>query len=326
MLVICRNRAARCAFLVCLLLLSNFIFCQSNNQLHQIKPKWKLGDQKKAHTESFTKIFIKDSLFNNTEATANYSIKVIDTVKYFTLLYSNEPNSIDIEIKSSIPKADSVVNFITDIIKKIEKETNSFKYELLVDKNTGQALKVKNSDKFLKKIEQVASAMIDELGEKMQKSSTQIDSIKQKVVTYFKLAEPKILGTMINQFNYIMQSYSYKFPYNSAITQNAMIHDVNALGEFGDVEVPAVQTISSKKNNNSLTIQINADYDKEFLLELMKKKHKNLSDLTASDIFLSEKEEATFTTTNSWIISHKSNVVFEMKGVKVINQTIVSFQ
>ena len=295
-------------------------------KLHQIKPKWKLGDQKIVHTESGTKIFIKDSLFNNTEATANYSIKVIDTVKNYTLLYSNEPNSIDIETKSSIPKIDSVVNFFSDIIKKIEKETNSFKYELLVDKNTGQALKVKNSDMFLKMIEQLTFTMIDELGEKMKKSNIQTDSIKQKVIAYFKLVEPKILETMTNQFNYLMQPYSYEFPYNSTISQTAMVHDVNALGEFGGVEMPATLTISSKKKDNILTIQTDTDYDKDFLLEQIKKKYKNMSNLATSDIFLSEKEEATFTTTNGWIVSHKSNIVFKTKEVKVINETIVSFQ
>jgi len=295
-------------------------------KLHQIKPKWKLGDQKMVHTESSTKIFLKDSLFNNTEAVSNYSIKVIDTVKNYTLLYSNEPNSIDIETKSSIAKLDSVVNFFTDIVRKIEKETNSFKYELLVDKKTGLALKVKNGDKFLKIVEQATFTMIDEFGEKMKKSNIQIDSMKQKVIAHFQLAEPKILETMINQFNYIMQPYSYKFPYNSTISQKSMVHDVNALGEFGDVEVPAILTISSKKHDNILTIQTDTDYDKDFLLEQIKKKYKSMGNLTTSDIFLSEKEEATFTTTNGWIVSQKSNVVFKTKEVKVINETIVSFQ
>jgi hypothetical protein len=221
---------------------------------------------------------------------------------------------------------DSVVNFFTEMIKKIEKETSVFKYELLVDKNTGQAFKVKNGDKYLKMIEQVTSTMIDELGEKKGKTNTQIDSMKQKVIAYFKLAEPKILETAINEFNYIMQPYSYTFPYNSTVSHKAMLHDVNAMGEFGDIEMPAVLTISSKKHDNSLTIQTDTDYDKDFLLEQIKKRHKNMSDLTTSDIFMSEKVETIFTTTNSWMVSHKSNVVFKMKEVKVINETIVSFQ
>ena len=313
-------------FVVCLLLLSNFIFSQSNAQLHQIKPKWKLGDQKIVHTESISKTFIKDSLLNNTKVTANYSIKVIDTVKNYTLSYSNEPNTVDIETKSSSAKLDSVVTFLTEITKKIQEETKAFTYELLVDKNTGQAIEVKNGDKYLKMIEQVASTMIDELGKKKEKTNAQIDSMKQKVIAYFKLAEPKILETTINEFDYIMQPYSYTFPYNSTVSQKAMIHDVNAMGEFGDIEMPAVITVSSRQHDNSLTIQADTDYDKDFLLEQIKKKYKNMSDVTTSDIFLSEKVETVFTTTNSWMVSHSSNVVFKMKGVKVINETIMSFQ
>lgn len=314
------------AFLVYLLSVSNFIFCQSNTQLHQIRPKWKLGDQKRVHTESVSKIFVKDSLFNNTEASANYNIKVIDTVKNYTLLYSGEPNSLDIETKSSNPKVDSVVNFLTEITKKIERETNSFRYKILVDKKTGLAFEVKNGDEYLKAIEQLASSMIDEIGEKKGKTKAQIDSMKEKVVAFCKLAEPKMLQTTINQFNYIMQPYSYTFPYNSSLSQKAMVHDVNALGEFGNIEMPAVITISSKQSDNTLVIKTNTDYDKDFLLEQMKKKRKNMEDIKASDIFLSEKVETVFATKNGWIVSHQSNIVFELKEVKVINQTVTKFQ
>jgi hypothetical protein len=326
-LLFCRSLfALKPAFLACLLLVTSFIFSQSNTQLHHIKPKWKLGDQKRVHTESVSKIFIKDSLLTNTEATANYNIKVIDTVKSYTLLYSHESNSVDIQTKSSVSGLDSGLNFFTRIIKKIEKETNAFKYELLVDKNTGQAFKVKNEDEYLKMIQQAAATMIDEMGENKGKTSAQIDSMKQKVIAYFKLAEPKILATAINEFNYMMQPYSYTFPYNSTVSQKAMVHDVNALGEFGGIEMPAVITISSNQHGGSLTIETGTDYDKDFLLEQIKKKYKNMNELTTSDIFLSEVVETVFTTSNSWVVSHKSNVVFKIKEVKVINETTVSFQ
>jgi hypothetical protein len=318
--------SARGIVLGCLLLLGHFTFSQSNVKLHQVKLKWKLGDQKIVHTKSSTKVFIKDSLYNNTEAVGNYRIKVIDTVKYYTLLYASEPNAIDIETKSAVTKVDSVVTSFANIIKKIEKETQSFQYKLLVDKKTGLAVKVKNSEEFLKTVEQITATMIAELGEKLQKSSMQIDSAKQKINAYFKLAEPKILETMINQFNYLMQPYSFEFPYNATISQKAMVHDVNAVGGFGGVEMPATLTISSKKSNSILTIQTDTDYDKDFLLTQIKKKYKNMSKLTTSDIFLSEKEEATFTATSGWIISHKSDVVFSTKEVKVVSGTIVSFR
>ena len=308
------------------LLFSNFIYCQSNKELHSIKPKWKLGDIKKVHTESFTKVYIKDSLFNNTEAKSNYTINVIDTNKNYTLSYSIEPNSLDVKTNSSISKLDSVVNILTNMIKNIEKETKSFQYEILVDKNTGQAFKVKNTDKLLKLVEKATAKMIDEFGDKLGKTSTQIDSIKQKVVSYFKLKEPKILETLINEFNYIMGAYSLTFSYNSSISQKAMVHDVNALGEFGDIEMPAIITTSSKKTDKSLTIQTDTDYDKDFLLKQIKKKYKNMNELTTSDIFLSEKAEATFTITKNWIVSQKSTVIFKTKEVKVINETQISFQ
>lgn len=291
-----------------------------------MKPKWKLGDVKKVHTESFTKVFIKDSLFNHTAVTGNYSIKVIDTVKNYTLLYASEPSSSKIATNSSIAGVDSVLNMINTIIQKIETETQYFQYEILVSKNTGQAIKVKNSDQLLKFVEKNTFKMIDEFGDKLGKTNIQIDSVKRKILGYYKLKEPKILETIINQFNYTMGAYSLSFPYNSSISQKAMIRSVNAMGEFGDIEMPAVIIASSKKDANGLTIQTDMDYDKDFLLEQMKKKYKNMNSLSASDIFLSEKTEAFFATVSNWIVSHKASVIFKTKEVKVINETNVSFQ
>lgn len=311
-----------CSFL----LFCNLIFSQSNAQLQQVKPKWKLGDQKRVHTKTSSKVYLKDSLFNNTEVIASYNMKVVDTIKNFTLLYYQDSDSLNVETNFSDSKFDSVANFLTEIIKKIEKDTKEFKYELLVNKSTGQAFKVKNSDKYLKFIEQVTFNLIEELGRKKEKTTIQIDSMKQKVFAYFKMAEPKILETAINEFNYIMQPYSYSYPYNSTISYKAMIHDVNAMGTFGGIEMPAVLTISSKQIGNTLTIKTDTDYDKDFLLEQIKKKYKNLNTLVTSDIYLSEKVETIFKTTNNWLVSHKSDVAFEMKEVRVVNKTVVSIQ
>jgi hypothetical protein len=105
-----------------------------------------------------------------------------------------------------------------------------------------------------------------------------------------------------------------------------MVNDVNAMGEFGDIEMPAIITTSSKKNDDKLIVQTDTDYDKDFLLEQIKKKYKNMNDLTTADIFLSEKTETLFTTTTNWIVSQKSDVVFKTKEIKVINATSVKFQ
>lgn len=315
------------SFLVIIIsLFFNFAFCQSNKQLHSIEPKWKLGDIKKVQTESFTKVYIKDSLFNNTEAKANYLIKVIDTTKNYTILYSSLPNSLDIKSNSSIAKVDSVIEFFSTIAKRIENETKAFEYEILVDKNTGQALKIKNTDKLIKLIESISSSTIEEFGVKFGKTNSQIDSAKQKLVSVFKLKGPKIIETILNEYNYIMTAYSLEFPYNSSVSQKAMVHDVNAMGDFGDIEMPAIITTSSKKQNNSLTVHTDTDYDKDFLLTQIKKKYKNMKDLTTSDIFLSEKTTTLFTTVSNWIVYQKSNVIFKTKEVKVINETQVNFQ
>jgi hypothetical protein len=150
--------------------------------------------------------------------------------------------------------------------------------------------------------------------------------MKQKLVSNFKKNEPKILETIINEYNYVMGASSLTFPYNSSVSQNVMVYNLNAMSDFGDIEMPAVITTSSKKNDDNLIDNTDIDYDKEFLLEQIKKKYKNMNDITTDDIFLSEKTETSFTTTTKWIISQKSDVVFETKEVKVINATSVTFQ
>ena len=315
----------RAALLANLLVFSTSVFAQSTARLHKMTPKWRLGDEKSVHTESHSQIFYKDSLLNNTVAAANYHLKVIDTVKNYTLLYFHEPNSFDIQSSSSNQVLDSAANFVTAITRRIEKEVSSCKYQLVVDKKSGLAVEVKNPDEYLAVIEKAASSLVGELGQKFGKTEAQVDSFKRMVVAFFKMAEPKVLQTTINEYNYIMQAYSFSFPYNSSISQKAMVHDFNALSEFGNVEMPAVITVSSKLAGNSLVVKTDTDYDKEFLLEQMKKKHKDMAEMKPSDIFLSEKEETVFATKNSWIVSQQSDVLFEMKEVKIVNQTLIKF-
>jgi len=308
------------------MLLCFFAFSQSDAGLQQVQPKWKLGDQRKVHTRAFSKVYIKDSLFNSTETSSVYNIKVVDTSRNYTLLYYKEPQSQLFQISSTNAKVDSAANVLSEIVKQIEKQTSEFKYELLIDKNTGQAIKVKNSEAYLRMIEQVTSTMIDEAGKKKGKTEAQIDSMKRKTVAYFKLSEPKILETTINEFNYVVQPYSYSFRLNATITREAMIRDVNALGDFGDVEMPALLTISSKKDKGRLIVQTDTDYDKDFLLKQIKKKRNNLTEVAATDLFLTDKVETGFAIESGWIVSHKSSLVFKMKDVRVVNETVVSFE
>lgn len=316
----------RSILLVSLSIVSNTVYAQSDATLHKIILRWKLGDKKTINNKTSTKIFIRDSLMSETTFTSNYYIKVIDTINNFTVLYNGESNSVNVVSKTSFPKNDSSITIIKDIIKRLEQETKTFKYELIVDKSTGLAKKVKNSELFLKTVEKVTTKLIIDLSEKINNPQINIDSIKQKIITYYKEAEPKILETILNEYNYIMQPYSYEFPYNASISQKTMVHSVNALGELSDIEVPAVITISSKKNNHLITVETNTDYDKNFFLEQIKLKYKNLKHLTTADIFLVEKTTATFEIKNGWIVSHQSNVIFKTKEVKVVNETNVSFQ
>lgn len=312
--------------LILVLSFSNIVLGQSNKGLYQISPKWKLGDIKRVHTESISKIFIKDSLLNNTRASAEYGIKVIDTIKNYTLLYFNELSPIKIESTSSIPAMDSAINILKEITKVIEQESASFKYKILVSKKTGLAFEIKNGDELLKNTDSALSILINELGSKRGKTKTQIDTMQQRATSLSKMNHSKILQTVINQINYIMQPYSYRFSYNSTISQKAMISDVNVLSEFGNIEMPATLTISSKETeNNTLTVLTDTDYDKAFVLEQIKKKRKSLGDVKPSDIFLSEKVETVFALGNNWIIKHTSNVNFELKDVKVMNQSMISF-
>lgn len=316
------------AVYILLLFISVDSFCQPDKKLHEIHPRWKKGEQRKVVTETSTKIFLKDSLFNTTSATATYNILVVDTIKNFTIRYSSDNDVMDMNISNSSTHAavDSAVNFIMDIVQKISEKTRGFTYELLVDKKDGQAFKVKNSSAFLKEIQQATTSLLNDVAGKKGIPANKIDSVQQKIVAYFKTAEPKILETIINEYNYIMAPYGYSFPYDDSITQQAMVHDVNALSEFGDIEIPAVITISSKKGTNSLTIYSDTDYDKEYLLEQIKKKHENMRDVTPAEIFMSEKVVTVFSTINNWIVSHTSDVVFTMKDITVINKSMVTFK
>ena len=298
----------------------------SQNDLISISPLWKLNEVRKVHSEATMKVYINDTLSSDTKAVNSYTIKVIDTTKNYLLSYSQKAGDLDLSLSFNNTKADSVAQKLTKIIKMIEVRLTNFQYQIVLDKQSGQAIEIKNRQELNDSLTIIIKSIVYELGTKKGKSQEQMDSMATKILRNFKAKEASMIETTLNQVNVIFQAYSYSFPLKGSYSQELMIHDVNAGGYFGASEFPATMVIQSVKNsNNTLKVNTNLLYDKKFLLEQIKKKSTAMNDLKEEDLSISEKNDILFDLKNTWIISHKSNVEFLTPKVKVYNETTMTF-
>lgn len=291
------------------------------DEFFQVTPDWKIGDSRTVHVEEKTTTFIEDTVFSYMNMVSDYSIEVVDVKDHYTLLYSQ--SSDDFNVKSS---SDSLDNFIVKITKLVEKKLDGFEYKIVVNKETGLAFDVMNSDELMSKMKVAIHEVVEEIGKQKGKTETEIKEAQVGLEGYITPMAPQMIETVINGVNYLFQAYSYTFPLDDVVVQDITTYDVNAMGAFGTTEFPATQTLESISSEDRLVIKTSLDYDKEFLLEQMKKKSNSTKDLTVDDLYISEKENVIIDLNSTWIEKHVSDVEFRLPNVKVINHGTIEFR
>jgi hypothetical protein len=304
-----------------LLIFSNFSHSQDVD-LYTATPDWEIGDVKYVHTDDRTTTYLSDTVFTDIQIEANYKIEIVDATDYFTILYTQEPG--DLKVETSIEVLD---NFIASMMKKAERELEGFDYKVQVEKETGEAIELVNSDEMLEIVKKILIELIDETGEEKNATKAKIKEMKTAMLENLESMTAPMIETILNGVTYLFQAYTYSFPLDETYSEAVDVYDINAMGIFGDTEFPSTRILESKTEGDDLTIQTSLIYDKTFLLEQMKKKSPHMTELTEDDLSISEKETVVINTgDNNWIKSHVSDVEFRMPQVYVVGKTVITYK
>ncbi|MFT6246702.1 MAG: hypothetical protein ACJAXI_003485, partial [Crocinitomicaceae bacterium] len=183
-----------------LLIFSNFSHSQDVD-LYTATPDWEIGDVKYVHTDDRTTTYLSDTVFTDIQIEANYKIEIVDATDYFTILYTQEPG--DLKVETSIEVLD---NFIASMMKKAERELEGFDYKVQVEKETGEAIELVNSDEMLEIVKKILIELIDETGEEKNATKAKIKEMKTAMLENLESMTAPMIETILNGVTYLFQA------------------------------------------------------------------------------------------------------------------------
>jgi len=310
----------RKALLFTLLFSSLSLFSQTLD-FYSMPPLWKLGDKKTVSTKSYSQISLNDSIISQTSLNGSYEITVIDTVDAFTLRYKQNDNNITSPKTENVTLEESVMLGITE---DLLHAFNNLSYDVLVEKTTGLAYEIKNTEALLETITQSSTRIITDNLKSTPMSSYEIDSVKKVLTNHYANLLPEMEVSILNSINYLLQSYSYNFPFDNVAEQAVSTYELNQLGDFKGVEFPAIMSIGAKQEEeNTTSIKIEMDYDIPYFIEQLKKTRSS-TEIRPEEITLINKSKIDFNSTTTWIKEHQTFMKFTIKDVVSIEKTIIT--
>lgn len=303
------------------------LFCHSVTaqevELYQMIPSWKSGETKIVTTNSKITTYIADTVFLEVSQNNTYKITVTELKNSYEFNYSQLSEGLGVDY---ITSNDLNPEILSEFVRLIEKKVSQYDYVILMDKETVQATGIKNERAFFEFVKKSVKEILIELTGHKSKDKAEEKQFEQNINNYFTTFAPQMKQTILNSVNYLFQAYSYGFPLNDVVSYETMVHDINAMGYFGTTEFPAIYTIDAREEGEDMRLKINTSYDKEFLLKEFKNKSVGMRNLTINDLLIQENEEIVFDGETSWIKEHKSYVLFEVPGVKVVENSVITFE
>jgi len=285
---------------------------QNESETVQMVIDWQIGDKRLVETKTSSKFKVNDSLITSFDVSGSYIIEVLDTTDGYLLSYKQGETDFSMLLEGIPGLADSSSNMIKQIFTSIIEHMSGAELLVFVDRNSGLATDIRNREEVLKSVKDACFVTIQEIGKSKKNSEEVIEELNSKIDGMVAGMSHKIILTVINEVNLILQMYAVEFVVNSTITHDVLVYDVNALGPYADAEIPAQLNVQSRENND-FTMHITAEtfYDQEALNKILREENPDI-DENADLINIEEKEVYKFDLETGWIINYSQYMRFEM--------------
>lgn len=292
----------------------SFIFSQeelNDEDLHQIPTKWKLGEERLVSIVEISYIYFDDTLFSESKTSEDYLLRVIDTTNRTTLLLHHKNKFKEEEIEHT-DHNEMLKSFLTSV----EKRMTGLPYELLIDRSTGLAFEVKNTEVYEENLSKVTDEVIDDYKQYMSQEAD--TTFKENVMTYLKNSKSNVFDLVIGIANEILEPYSYVFPLNSSLTKKVVIDNISVVETASKQEVPAELFISSEENEETISVNTNLTYDKEAYLKLVKQYNAAFINVKSEDISIIERKSFEVNKNTNWLTTYSSEMLTQVPGAKIV--------
>ena len=171
----------------------------SQDNFVAISIEWQLGDKKKVTTVSSEIMLMNGVEILNTSSTGVYTIEVVDTVDFFTLVYQQKKTDIDFNLSLS---QDTSNREITEYIHQLIELTSDVSYTIRVDKDTGEPIEVLNEDEIIEQIKGITKKILPKL--ELDTTDSMFSSFNETVMDeVVGSVHSQIMQTILNSCNIV---------------------------------------------------------------------------------------------------------------------------
>lgn len=315
--------------LLILCILGAHSFAQSSlDEPQNVQVNWKVGTTKTITQTDSTIIQSNGSVFMATGSTASYRIKIVslkDTV--YEVLFKQTEMTDEISIESEVMDATPIEKMIQEIIQEIQKEMSELEYSFLVDKNTAFAYEVKNEQKLMDFIEETVLLVINKLVDQtnLELEDSKKKELQEQIKEYMEDEMPAAIQSMLNNFNYLFQAYSFPYILDQTYTQDVEVQSIDQV-QHGDKEQYAQLIVNSSLSKEVLKIDYKYIYDKEEAYQMYVVAEGKEDEISLEDFDMDERVISEFDMASSWIKTSNSAVYVKMGDITVNNKTSVTIK
>ena len=301
-------------WIVVFLLFSSFVFTQEEEPYFQLKTSWELCEVRNVSKVAIRKIFLDDVLAQESTASSDYKLTVVDTILRTTIQFEQAYTPLKSEQLNEIPSQE-LMQFM---VENIELRMQCLPYQLIIDRSSGMAFEITNTTIYDESIEGVISQSMEDFKPLMQQSPEGLTEFKDQLATYLKGSKKNILEMVINQLNELLEPYSYSYPLNGTIEKEVVIDRIGTEKEGVGKVVPATLKLDARKSQETLNVSTSLTYDKEAFLEYMKRSNPAFVNVKSGDLNVKEKKEFSANMETKWVEKYTSEMLTEIPGIRII--------
>jgi hypothetical protein len=254
--------------------------------------------------------FSNDTLMVASGLTSNYKIKVValqDTV--YEIMFKQVTLKGGINTSSEVEGLEQKMGIMSELLSGLEDKMKEFEYSLLVDKNTGQAFKIKNEKEYAAFTQEIVLLVFNNMITKFKLPVTLEEKNEILKVCRERMAEqiPLMMQTTINAFNFIFQAYQYPYANRETIEFETQVGDVQATAGEEQL-IDAICEVKGIETGKELNMDYKYTYDKNQAYDLHVVKEGLAKEVPKDQFELGQTTTVRIDLSNGWIKKSTANI------------------
>ena len=301
---------------------------QTAEDLRYAPLEWKQGDARTIETTGSTRVTSHDSVLLATEVKSQMRLKVLavlDTV--YEVEFQDITVNDTVSITSEAIDTREMQAMLVKLLQDMQERMRSFKYVLIVDNRTGQAVAVKNEKEMARFMEDIVVVVLNAFfdGTKVELTVKERNDLQFQLKKLMKEQMPAAIKTVLNSFNYIFQCYSTACVPGKTHTNEIEMYYVDAI-QYGDKQNKARQVVTATETADKFTLKVVMTEDQRAAYKLYVTDQGREDRIPFSKFKAVQGSMTVFDRASTWIIQHEATVEVKLGDALTVQKQVALFK